>query len=69
MEPKTIRKIVGIVLVVVGAGLLYTGYQMSQSFGNEIARAFTGASTDDVTYRYIAGAAGLLVGLFLLFKK
>ena len=69
MDSKQIAKVVGIVLAVVGVALLIWGYQMSQSFGSEITKTFTGAVPDEVMYRYIGGAAGLVVGLFLFFKK
>ena len=69
MDSKLTAKIVGIVLAVVGVALLIWGYQMAQSFGSEITRTFKGSLPDEVMYRYIGGAAGLVVGLFLLFKK
>ena len=62
-------KLLGIVLIVVGVGLIGWGLQMSDSFGNEMSEALTGASTDGVMTRYIAGAASLAVGLALYFKR
>ena len=69
MDSKLTAKIVGIVLAVVGVAMLIWGYQMSQSFGSGMTKTFTGSMPDEVMYRYIGGAAGLLVGLFLFFKK
>ena len=66
---KSNRKIVGIILAVVGVALLIWGYQMSDSIGNELTKTFTGASSNDVTYRYIAGAVCLAVGTFLFLQK
>lgn len=64
-----LTKIAGIVLIVVGAGLALWGYQLSGSVGSEITEAVTGSETDRVMTLYIAGAAGLVVGLFLFFKR
>ena len=69
MANKNNRKIVASFLAVVGGGLIIWGFQMSESIGNELTRAFTGSSSNDVVYRYIAGAVCLAVGAFLFFKK
>ena len=62
-------KAVGIVLVIVGAGLAYWGYQMSGSVGAQLQHAFAGSHSDDIMIRYIAGAASFAAGLFLILKK
>ncbi len=61
-------KIVGIVLIVLGAGLGLWGYELSGSVGSQISQAVTGAHTDKVMTYYIAGAVSFAVGLFLVFK-
>ena len=66
---KTMIRVIGLVLLVGGAGFAYWGYQMSQSFASDITRAFTGALPDGVMYRYIGGAISGVTGLFLLMKK
>jgi len=66
---KTMIRVIGLVLLVGGIGLAYWGYQMSHSFASNVTRAFTGALPDGVMYRYIGGAIGGVVGLFLLVKK
>jgi len=66
---QTVTKAVGIVLVVVGAGLGYWGYQISESFGSQLRHAFSGSHSNEVMIRYLAGAASFAVGLFLLSKK
>jgi hypothetical protein len=63
------KKIIGLILLVVGIGLAYWGYQMSGSVGSQLNQAFTGSPTDKVMACYIGGAASLVVGLFLLFTK
>jgi hypothetical protein len=66
---KTMIRLIGLVLLVGGAGLAYWGYQMSHSFAADISRAITGALPDGVMYRYICGAISGVAGLFLLVKK
>ena len=63
------KKILGIVLAVVGVGLAFWGYRLAGGVGSQVTQAFTGSPTDKVMIFYIAGAASLLAGLFLLFKK
>ena len=62
-------KLLAIILVVLGAALIIWGLNMSDSPANEVSRALTGASTDEVVYRYIAGAVSLAAGLFLFLRK
>jgi hypothetical protein len=59
------KKIGGVILVVVGIGIAFTGYQMSGSVGNQIGSAFSGSPSDNVMLRYLAGAASVGVGVFL----
>lgn len=66
---KTIIRVIGLVLLVGGAGLAYWGYQMSHSFVSQLSRTLTGSLPDGVMYRYIGGAIGGVAGLFLLLKK
>ncbi len=58
-------RIIGIILVIVGVGLAYSGYAMSQSIGNQIGSALSGSPSDSVMLRYVAGAASAAVGVFL----
>lgn len=62
-------KAIGVILVIVGIGLAYWGYQISGSFGSQLRHAFSGSHSDEVMIRYISGAASSAAGLFLLFKK
>lgn len=62
-------KVISIVLMVVGIALIVWGFQMSDSLGNQVAQSLTGSSTDEVMFRYIAGAASLAVGAYMFFKK
>ena len=60
-----VRKIAGLVLIVVGLGLVYTGYQISGTLGNRIGEALNGSPTDGVMLRYVTGAVFVVSGAFL----
>jgi len=60
------NQIIGIVLLVVGAILLYFGYQASQSMSEQVVESFTGRFTDSTTWYLILGAAAAVGGLLLL---
>jgi hypothetical protein len=62
-------KIGGIVLIVVGLGLAYWGYQESGSVGSSLNQAFSGSPSDNVMIKYIAGAASTAAGAFLFMRK
>lgn len=62
-------KIISIILIVVGAGLLIWGYQLSGSFESELSKTFSGSAPEGVMWRYISGAASLIAGSYLFFKK
>ena len=64
-----VPKMLGIALIVIGAGLLWWGYQLSDSIGSQVTETITGSMPDDVMIRYISGAVSLAVGLYLLLKK
>ena len=59
-------KILGIVLLVVGAILLFFAYQQSQSLGDQVSEAITGRFTDSTTWFLILGAASAAAGVGLL---
>ncbi len=62
-------KVVGIVLLVVGIGLVFWGYQMSGALGSQLTKTLTGSMPEAVMYRYIGGAACFFAGLFLTLKR
>lgn len=66
---STVLKMLGLVLVVGGAGLGFWGYQLSGSLAAQVSRAVTGALPDAVMYRYIGAAVSVAAGLFLLARK
>ncbi|MGM0951900.1 MAG: DUF3185 family protein [Pseudomonadota bacterium] len=62
-------KLLGIVLLVVGIGLLYFGYQSTQSVGGQVTETLTGRFTDETMWYLIGGAAAAAAGAFLTFVK
>ena len=68
-KSASIQKMIGIALLVIGAGLAIWGTQLSGSVGSQISQAITGSHTDKVMTLYIAGAASIAVGAFLFFKR
>jgi hypothetical protein len=63
------KKLIGLVLLVVGIGLAIWGFQLSDSFGSRLNEALTGSHTDKVMLLYIGSAAAIVAGLFMLAKK
>jgi hypothetical protein len=61
------KKVLGIVLIVVGAGLAYWGYSESQALASRLTIAVTGDPGDRVMIKSIAGAAAAAAGAFLAF--
>ena len=68
-KSNTGMQVIGLVLLVAGAGLAYWGYQMSGSLTSQLTEAVSGSMPDEVMYRYIGGAVCGVVGFFLLFKS
>lgn len=62
-------QIISIVLMVIGIGLAFWGYQMSGSVGSQISQTITGSHSDKVMMLFIGGAASFIVGLYLFVKK
>ena len=60
------HQIIGILLLVAGAALLYFGYQASQSVSEQVFETFAGRFTDSTTWYLVTGAAAAIGGLILL---
>jgi hypothetical protein len=56
---------IGIVLIVLGAGLLIFGMMESDGLGAQINEMFTGSPPDRVIMMMIGGAISLALGIFL----
>lgn len=59
------RRIVGVVLVVVGVILLVWGFQEAESLASEFSEFFTGSPTDRSMWLMIGGVVALIVGASL----
>jgi hypothetical protein len=59
-------KIAGIVLLVVGAILLYFGFNATDSVGEQVVEGVTGRYTDETMWYLIGGGVAAVVGLVLL---
>lgn len=62
-------RVLGIALLVLGAGLAFWGFQLSESIGSQLTEVVTGSQTDRVMMLYIGGAVSFAVGLYLFWKK
>ena len=60
------RRILGIVLLVVGAALLYYGAQATDTPGEQVREALTGDYSDETMLYLICGAAAFIGGIALL---
>ncbi len=67
-KAKLDNKMIGMVLMVVGIGLAFWGYQMSGSIGSQLNQAFSGSASDGVLIRYIAGGISFAIGAYLFQK-
>lgn len=65
----TLIRVIGLVLIVCGVGLLIWGYQLSDSLSAQLTETVSGAMPDAVMGRYIAGAASSIVGIYLLVTR
>jgi hypothetical protein len=63
------NKLIGIILLVLGAVLIYFGLNATESPTEEIAEAVTGRYTDQTMYYLIGGAVSAVLGLVLALKK
>lgn len=62
------NKLLGIVLLVIAAGLAWSGYEQSQAVASKISSALTGGPTDRVMYFYGGAAVCAALGLWRLVK-
>lgn len=62
------NRIIGIILIVVGVGLLFFGIQATGSLTEEVHETFTGRFTEETTWYLIGGAAALVVGLVMALR-
>jgi hypothetical protein len=63
------NKILAIVLLLVGAALLYWGFDASDSFASEVSEAVQGAPSDKSIGLMVAGGVSALIGIFFLMRR
>jgi drug/metabolite transporter (DMT)-like permease len=63
-----VGKVLGIALIVLGAGLIFWGYQLSGSVAAQLTETVSGSMPDDVMVRYIGGAVCAVVGAVLALR-
>lgn len=66
---KSKRRLISLILVVVGLGLIFWGYQMSSSVGSQFSKAFTGSYSDKVMMFYVIGAVSFFVGAYAFLTR
>jgi len=63
------KNTISIVLIILGAGLAFWGYQLSGSLSAQLSSALTGSPSDQVMMYYIAGGLSFALGMFMYLKK
>ena len=63
------QKIIGVLCLAVGIGLLLWGRKIADSFGSQVQEVFTGAPTDRAVYFYIGGVVLAILGVAQFFWK
>ena len=64
-----INQLVGLALLVLGAVLLFFGWQSSQAVDDQIMEAVTGRFTESTTWLFIGGVISAALGVILLLVK
>lgn len=65
MSDMNTRRLVGLVLLVVGVAVLIFGLNASHSLADRLSNTITGRFTEATTWYIIGGAASSLLGFFL----
>jgi hypothetical protein len=63
------NKLMGLILLVVGAILLFFGWRASESLGEQLTETFTGRFTDETMIFIIGGAVCLAAGLYMTVRS
>jgi len=61
----SVNRIIGVVLLVIGVGVLIFGLNASHSVADHVSNTFTGRFTEATTWYIIVGAAAGLTGLLM----
>jgi len=60
------KNVLGFVLLIIGAALLFFGVQATGAFGEKVVHDFTGHYTDNTMTYLIGGGVSAVLGLALL---
>ena len=63
------KKIIGVVCLIIGVALLLRGHDIAQSLDSQLRNIFTGSPAHKVIYYYLGGAVLCAVGLTQVFWK
>lgn len=69
MAKKSNIKLLGLMLIVIGGGLGFWGYQESRGFGSQLTNALSGSYSDEVMLMLIGGSVLFIAGGYLFFRK
>ena len=59
------KRLLGVLLLVVGVALLFVGLNASDSMRDQVSQVFRGHFTDRTTWYIVGGLALAIVGLFM----
>ena len=63
------NKIIALILLVGGVGLIIAGVNATNSFSSDVHRFFTGNPTDKAVWMLIGGSVAAVVGLTMNLRK
>lgn len=61
-------KMIGFALLLIGALLLYWGYQAHESMGSQVTELVTGSPSDKAMWLLLGGAGCVVVGLLAVLR-
>lgn len=61
----SIWRLIGVALLIGGLGMMYFGWQASESLVEQTREMVTGSFSDQTTWQLVGGAAAAIVGLLL----
>ena len=62
------NKIIPLILLIAGLGIMVIGINATQSFSSDLSRIFTGMATDKAVFTVILGSVVSAVGLVLIVR-
>lgn len=61
------QRLIGLIVIVVGIGLLVVGLRASDSIASQFSKFFTGSPTDRAVWFTLGGVATIIAGLAAMF--